>query len=150
MDRFQPIRRKFLTTDHDYKTTMSYAGPVSRGKRAPDANPSARTSTPSSISPRPRSANAPRSAPYDDETRAPLAFAAGIALGIAVGAGAALLLAPASGADTRHAIARKGRRLRRHGRDAWDDLRREFRHALARRKREALRRHTLSEEDDLD
>jgi len=65
-----------------------------------------------------------------------------------VGAGAALLFAPAAGTDTRHAIARRGRKLRRRSRDAWDDLRREFRYAVARRKREMLhKRHDHDDED---
>jgi gas vesicle protein len=102
----------------------------------------------------PRTVGAPRTAgSADSEAGGPLVFVAGVALGVVIGAGAALLLAPASGVDTRHALARRGRRLRRHGRDAWDDLRREFRHALARRKREALRKHARmaeAEADELD
>jgi gas vesicle protein len=60
-------------------------------------------------------------------------FAAGVALGVTVGAGAALILAPQSGAETRQALARRGRRLSRRGRDAWDDLRLEFRRMRRRR-----------------
>jgi gas vesicle protein len=58
-----------------------------------------------------------------------------LAIGIAVGAGVALLIAPQSGEDTRHAIARRGRKLTRRGRDAWDDLRDELRAARRRRRR---------------
>jgi len=68
-----------------------------------------------------------------------LAFAAGIALGLTIGAGAALLFAPQTGTDTRRAIVRKGRRLSRRGSDAWDDLRDELSRA-ARRGRQAFRR----------
>jgi gas vesicle protein len=67
-----------------------------------------------------------------------------------VGASTALLLAPATGVDTRHAIARRGRKIRRRSRDAWDDLRREFRYAIARRKRELLDRHRDYDEEEPD
>ena len=64
-------------------------------------------------------------------------FAAGAVLGAAIGAGAALLLAPQSGARTRHNIAKRGRHLRTRTADAWDDLRHELRYA-ARRGRKKL------------
>ena len=64
-------------------------------------------------------------------------FAAGAVLGAAVGAGAALLFAPHSGARTRHNIARRGRHFRTRTADAWDDLRHELRYA-ARRGRKKL------------
>lgn len=50
-------------------------------------------------------------------------FAAGLAIGIAIGAASALLMAPRSGAATRRALARGGRRVSRRSRDVWDDLR---------------------------
>lgn len=56
-------------------------------------------------------------------------FAAGALLGAAFGAGAALLLAPQSGAETRHDLARRGRHLRARTATAWDDLRHELRYA---------------------
>lgn len=62
-------------------------------------------------------------------------FAAGAVLGAALGAGAALLLAPQTGEDTRHDLARRGRRLRTRTADAWDDLRDEFRYAAHRGRR---------------
>ncbi|HEY6828664.1 MAG TPA: YtxH domain-containing protein [Gemmatimonadaceae bacterium] len=65
----------------------------------------------------------------------PAIFAAGIAVGIAVGAGVALLFAPQSGADTRRLIARRGRRLGRRGRDAWGDLAYELKSAAKRRRK---------------
>jgi gas vesicle protein len=68
-----------------------------------------------------------------------LAFAVGIALGLTIGAGTALLFAPQTGTDTRRAIVRKGRRLSQRGSDAWDDLRDELSRA-ARRGRQAFRR----------
>jgi gas vesicle protein len=68
-----------------------------------------------------------------------MALAAGITIGLLVGAGAVLLFAPLSGEDTRHAIARSGRRLARRGRDAWSDLRYELRRyeRRSRKRREA-------------
>ena len=56
-------------------------------------------------------------------------LATGIAIGLVVGVGVALLLAPQSGADTRYGLKRGLRRVGRRGRTAWDDLREEFRHA---------------------
>jgi len=66
-------------------------------------------------------------------------FAAGVAVGLAVGAGVALLTAPQSGRATRREIAKRGRRVRRRSADAWDDLRHELR-AAARRGRRSLAR----------
>lgn len=69
-------------------------------------------------------------------------FSTGVALGIAVGAAAAMLTAPRSGAETRAVLrARAGRVQRsttRRGRDAWDDLRDEI-HGVTR----ALRRRKV-------
>jgi gas vesicle protein len=67
-------------------------------------------------------------------------FTAGALLGVAVGAGAALLFAPQSGAETRHELARRGRHLRTRGSDAWDDLRDELRYAASRGRRKLSRR----------
>jgi gas vesicle protein len=78
-----------------------------------------------------------------------MVFAAGIALGLAIGAGAALLLAPQSGTDTRRAIVRRSRRLSRRGRDAWGDLREELSRA-ARRGRQAFRRRRRAHESASD
>jgi gas vesicle protein len=56
-----------------------------------------------------------------------------------VGAGVALLFAPQSGEDTRHAIADRGRRLAHHGGNVWDDLRDELESAMRDgRKRKGL------------
>lgn len=67
-------------------------------------------------------------------------FAVGALLGVAVGAGAALLLAPQSGARTRHDLARQGRHLGSRTADIWDDLRHEFRYAARRGRRKLARK----------
>jgi hypothetical protein len=84
-------------------------------------------------------------------------FATGALLGAMLGAGAALLLAPQSGARTRHDIARQGRQLRERTADAWEDLRHELRHAarrgrkkLARRFRDRRERRELHDESMID
>ena len=46
----------------------------------------------------------------------------GLLLGAAVGAGVALLLAPASGSETRSTIGRRARRLGQQSRDMVDDM----------------------------
>src|SRR6185437_575153 len=95
---------------------MSYAGPVN--KRRPD--------------------HLPGPVPASD-WHATATLAAGVVLGIAVGAGATLLLAPQSGSETRHELARRGRRLRRRigrrGHDAWADLGYELRRAARKARR---------------
>lgn len=70
-------------------------------------------------------------------------FASGAVLGVLIGAGAALLLAPQTGEEARHEIARSGRRFRARTADAWDDLRDELQYAARRGRRRlgrALRR----------
>lgn len=74
-------------------------------------------------------------------------FAAGAVIGAALGAGAALLLAPQSGAATRDHLARRGRRMRERTSDAWDDLRDELRYAARRSKRKIARRWTKARRD---
>ena len=81
---------------------MSYAGPASRSKRAPDITP-----TSSGIA-RPGSAqNRTASRPASADRGSAAVFAAGVALGVVVGAGVALLFAPESGLETRRALARR-------------------------------------------
>src|SRR3954452_1041781 len=79
-------------------------------------------------------------------------FAAGLAIGVTVGAGTALLLAPKSGRDTRRSIARKGRRLRSRTQDAWDDLRDELREAASRsgKSLKSVLRRRQQQPDDVD
>ena len=110
---------------------MSYAGPTTERSSAPQLQGRARPA--GGIAPR-----LPIRQPPDRGVRAAF-FAAGVAIGLALGAGAALLFAPQAGEDTRHALARRGRRLTRRGRDAWEDLRDELRHAARRRRRERSR-----------
>lgn len=66
-------------------------------------------------------------------------FAAGIALGAMLGAGAALLTAPLSGAETRRMLRRGARKAAWRGRDAWEDLRDELAWATARKKKQLRR-----------
>ena len=113
---------------------MSYAGPASRTKRAPDITPNST----GIARPAGASARASATSQHSEERSSGTAFAAGIVLGIAIGAGVALLVAPESGRNTRRALVRRGRIVGRRGRDAWDDLRDEFRHAI-RDKRRAWR-----------
>jgi gas vesicle protein len=61
--------------------------------------------------------------------------AAGMAVGLLVGAGVALLLAPREGTDARRALRRRVRRLGYRGQDAWLDLRDELRRATIRMRR---------------
>ena len=69
-------------------------------------------------------------------------FGAGLALGLALGVGAALLTAPQSGEETRAALRGRARRIgrttTRRSRDAWAELREELQSAkLALRRRRA-------------
>ena len=147
---FSVYAASFLPRTTEIQIAMSYAGPVSRGRRAPDLDAPGSTFARAMI-PRKsaaRSSMAPRPSSATETSSSPLVFGAGVAVGLLVGMSAALLFAPASGADTRHAIARRGRKLRRRSRDAWDDLRHEFRYAVARRKRELLDRHHDHDDDD--
>ena len=104
---------------------MSYAGPSTSGRstlfRASPSGP-ARPAA-GGVGPR---FGGPRPSGGGRQTALVIA---GIMLGIAVGAGAGLLLAPQAGEDTRRSLSRRGRRLTRRGRDAWDDLRDELRRA---------------------
>ena len=63
-------------------------------------------------------------------------FTAGIAVGAILGATVALLLAPASGDETRHSIARRVRNLGGED-DVWDELAEELDRAAAEIEEEA-------------
>lgn len=68
----------------------------------------------------------------------PASFLVGLVLGAAVGAGVALLLAPASGEETRGVLRRRVRALTRDASGGWVSVRDEARRRL-REKKEALR-----------
>jgi gas vesicle protein len=116
-------------------------------------SPTARNAQTRAIPPgRPRGAAPGVGSPTRSDPGQPLAarskgrgsFLAGLGIGIAVGAAVALLLAPQSGADTRRALRRRGRRVRGTASDAWEDLRMELsraKRALRRRRREAREAH---------
>ena len=122
---------------------MSFGGTVTRGRRGagssgPRGESSRRGAAAGATSARPRPTAADDEAEIDWERV--VVFGAGIALGAALGAGVALLLAPSSGEEIRAAIARRGVRLAHQGRDAWDDLRDELEWAAKRGKRRVGRR----------
>src|SRR4051812_25420203 len=129
---------------------MSYAGPA----RTRTTTTSARTPS----APARRGANHASPAPVDETDWQQVAiFGAGVALGIAVGAGAALLSAPHSGAETRAILraraGRVGRSTRRRGQDAWDDLRDELRgvkRAIQKRKLRRAAERDLRREAELE
>ena len=110
---------------------MSYAGPAARTKRASSIEP-IRVESGSRSGVGRRGTYAPRGMASKKST---VYLVAGIAIGVAVGAGVAILFAPHSGADTRRLIARRGRRLGQRGRDAWDDLADELKSAAKRRRK---------------
>ena len=64
----------------------------------------------------------------------------GMLIGAAIGAGAALLLAPASGEDTRRQLTRGARRLYTRGADAVADLRHDTDRLARRLARRGLKR----------
>ncbi len=125
---------------------MSYAGPVSRGKRVSTESVKEGSSRADLAQRRQLTASAAGSA----SSRQGTIFAAGLALGIALGAGAALLMAPNSGAETRRALVRRSRSVGRRSRDAWDDLRDELRNALRNRRRDRRRKRLAAREAEAD
>jgi hypothetical protein len=106
---------------------MSIGGPVTRGKRAAGTG-------------RPVESALRRVEQDEVDWERVAVFGTGIAIGAALGAGAALLFAPLSGEETRAAIARRGVRLAHRSRDAWDELRDELEWAARRGKRRVGRR----------
>jgi gas vesicle protein len=73
----------------------------------------------------------------------------GILVGIAIGAGVALLAAPQSGEDTRDNIRNRIRHLRGQDRP-WDKLARELRRASALRRKHDVERHRKAEQKAVD
>jgi len=74
-------------------------------------------------------------------------FGAGLALGVILGAGGALLAAPRTGAETRAALGARAARLRRStvrsSQNAWDELRDELRQAKRNRRERKRRKHEM-------
>src|SRR5688500_18622602 len=69
--------------------------------------------------------------------------AAGVAVGLLIGAGLAILFAPQDGWESRRRLRRGFRRARNRGLDAWDELSDELRKAR-RKLRRARRRAALA------
>src|SRR5512146_872859 len=116
---------------------MSYAGPISRGTRVPDAGAS-HSETHAAAAAHSRPSSRPLTSALDRSSsgsRSAAIFAAGMAVGAVVGLAGALLFAPQPGVDTRRALVRRGRRLGLRGRDAWEDLGDELRRFARRRRR---------------
>ena len=116
---------------------MSYAGPT-RSRATRDALPPQPKARPAAS--RPSSAPAPAETDWQQVA----VFGAGLALGIALGAGVAMLTAPQSGLETRADISRTASRTRRtigrRSHEAWLDLRDELRGAtMTLRRRKAKR-----------
>jgi len=129
---------------------MSYAGPA---RAAGASNRASRTTLPGGgRSSRSSAATAytPASADSHGETdwQEVALFGAGLALGVILGAGGALLTAPRTGAETRAALGARAARMRRStvrsSRNAWDELRDELRQA--KRNRRARKRRKLEAE----
>jgi gas vesicle protein len=117
---------------------MSYAGPAQSTRGSSRSSASAAPARPAG---RARGRPAAPAHQGDTDWQQVAIFGVGVALGIAVGAGAALLTAPLSGAETRAALLARAGRLKRtttrRSRDAWDELRDEIRgvkRSLRRRK----------------
>ncbi len=74
--------------------------------------------------------------PEAGERRPGLAgFVGGLVVGALIGAGIALLVAPASGRSLRRQLAKRLRHAREDVRGEWDDLKEAARRRLARRRR---------------
>jgi hypothetical protein len=120
---------------------MSYAGPSRTAGSARTARSSRAAATAARTPASRGSSPAPSSNGLETDWGQIALFGAGLALGITLGAGAALLTAPRTGEETRAVLrGRVGRLRRTAGRkshDVWDDLRDELsgvKHAIRRRK----------------
>jgi hypothetical protein len=133
---------------------MSYAGPSRasaappRGGRSTSAAGGRSSRAASSSTRRPAETSVFSDGGGETNWQEVALFGAGLALGVILGAGGALLTAPRTGAETRAAIGARAARLRRttarRGRNAWDDLRDELRQARRALRNRKRRRH----EDD--
>ena len=123
---------------------MSYAGPATRN-RGSARRPGAPATVPTrSMAATPVSGIPDEGDYHETDWQQVAIFGAGLALGLALGAGTALLTAPQSGEETRAALRgrakRLGRATTRRSRDAWAELREELQSAkLALRRRRAKR-----------
>jgi YtxH-like protein len=130
---------------------MSYAGPAARGSKVSGMSGLAGSRGGRSTGGRSAvSGRAPNRVPLRPVASEPdklTVFAGGLALGLLVGGSVALLFAPAAGRDTRRSVARRSKRLRERGSDAWSDLRFEF-ERMKRRRRHAQRRRRAEQESD--
>ena len=133
---------------------MSYAGPP-RSPATRDANPSK-----TGVRPAPRRASTTPAHGETDWAHVAV-FLSGLAMGIALGAGVAMLTAPQAGVETRADIRRKTMRAKRmigrRSHDAWLDLRDELRGATlklrrrrAKRAAERARQREMAQEAELD
>jgi hypothetical protein len=120
---------------------MSYAGPSRTAGSARKARTSRAASTAARTPVAPGGGPAASTDGLETDWGQIALFGAGLALGITLGAGAALLTAPRTGEETRAVLrGRVGRLRRTAGRkshDVWDDLRDELagvKHAVRRRK----------------
>lgn len=111
-------------------------------EQSKSAPPSVKAPPPGSV-PQPRSDGLPYETVPDWNNIG--LFAAGIAVGAVLGAAVALLMAPATGEETRHSISRRVRRLRGDD-DVWDELAEELARA-AEEKKEASEKEDSKDED---
>jgi len=84
---------------------------------------------------RPDTISAPRGRPFEREAdwRSVALVGAGVAAGVVLGAGIALLMAPQSGAHTRLALSREIRRRGPWRRSPWEQLGKELNRAARKR-----------------
>jgi hypothetical protein len=116
---------------------MSFASESTTRAATPGATESTSRQTRPTI--RPRTGAAGENDTGSPDWRRLGVFGLGVAVGAVIAAGAALLLAPQSGEETRAAIRRRTRDAMSSAGDSWDDLRAEMAWS-ARRGRKKLRR----------
>jgi len=125
---------------------MSYAGPAARGGKASGMGGSIAGRQGSGRAAGASNRTAIRATKaVETEPDKLTVFAGGLALGLLIGGGVALMFAPAPGKDTRRALARRGKRIHDRSSDAWSDLRFEF-ERMKRRRRNARRRRRAEHE----
>ena len=128
---------------------MSYAGPASRNRGSTQGRGPSLQGSPRPGATPPGSAGAGEYESDDEVTHETdwqqlAIFGAGLALGLALGAGAALLTAPQSGEETRAVLRGRVRRIKRSAgrtsRDAWVELGDELRGAARSLRRRRAKR----------